>query len=175
MKTDPTGHRASYGAIDYRAPEVDRGDSYTAASDVFSYGVVACRMMECRLFTCQEAPSESVLAKVERSSPGFKRDSEHVKYIVPAIVKKAIEPCLSPNPKGRPPAGPLHRVALSAKDERTQWTYWNWDQTIAMARAGFLQPSYKSWHTENPSSRSGDANMTIDDDLVVVRPNIDWE
>lgn len=182
-KADPTGHRASYGAVDYRAPEIERGEPYTPSSDVFSYGVIACRIMDCRRAACKAPPQEEVLADVEKRLPEFKRDTEHIAYIVPKLLKKEIEPCLAGNPEARPKMRP---VALGLDDctmqffsDKVQWTYWNWDESLAEARKGVQKRDRVEGSRQMISGRttpSAGAESTVDDDLVVSRlENIDWE
>jgi len=148
-KADPTRHRASYGVIDFRAPEIRSGEGWSIAADVFSFGVIACRMMECRRIACTLPPPEQVLAEVEKSCPDFKRDDERIAYIVPKLLKKTITHCFERKPEDRPK---MRQVVYRLDDctmeflgKKVQWTFWNWEKTLAEAFTGTHQSLARSW------------------------------
>jgi Protein tyrosine and serine/threonine kinase len=139
---DSSSPRASYGAVDFRAPEVYDSEGWSPKAEVFSFGVIACKIMQCRRYECISATPAWVISQVEEQYPGLGQDEEMMAHIVPAGVRKALEPCLSYSPDDRPF---MKDVVLQLDkfseeflnddgeycedDVHIRWIYWNWSES----------------------------------------------
>lgn len=156
----PSDHLASYGAIEFRAPEVYGGEGWTTKAEVFSFGVIATKIMQARRIACAADPPSWVPKSVLDAG-------KHMKPVelVPVAFKTAIERCLQFSPDKRPTlrevvrqlddlsddflpvtnsdAGSLNDPAEGIvpspetyEDEPldVQWTYWDWKKTLQLAR-----------------------------------------
>ena len=85
----PSENLASYGAEEFRAPEVRGGEGWTPKAEVFSFGVIATKILQARRVACTAEPPIWAL----RSAGDTEHSSENDE-LVPVIFKKAIEPCL---------------------------------------------------------------------------------
>jgi protein tyrosine kinase len=99
---DPSNHLASYGAVEFRAPEVRGGEGWTTNAEVFSFGVIACKVLQIRNAVCTAAPPNNLVAKLRRKSHRSLLDAETMTYFVPSILREAIGPCLEYLPVRRP-------------------------------------------------------------------------
>lgn len=149
----PEGYYASYGNPEYRAPEVQGPSGWTEAADVWSFGVIAVKLLEMRRSICDGscAIPPWVLEEVQEEYPDkdFSHTSRDMGFIVPLSLKRVLEPCLRHNPNERPAA---HAAAMSLdevsmeffnddeeekeKNRDVKWTYWDWRTTKAAGRTG---------------------------------------
>lgn len=159
---DSSSRRASYGASDFRAPEVQGGQGWSTKAEVFSFGVIACKVLNCRLDVSKERPPEEILSFLEEELPMAQKTSEMIAQIVPAAVKKAIEPCLSDSPTARPDMkAVVHALEdlfvdfdiSPGEEKRLRWTYWDWNQSCYEGRrrttSGIDKASTGSFNTGN--------------------------
>jgi serine/threonine protein kinase len=63
---DVSDHLASYGSIDFRAPEVHGSDGWTPKAEVFSFGVIACKIFRIRQYACTAAPPAWVVERTHK-------------------------------------------------------------------------------------------------------------
>lgn len=145
---DSTAHHASYGAIDPRAPEISGNHGWSTAAEVFSYGVIACKILDLRSYFSNSGPSDEILDELEREFPRVRRDPKIVELIVPVRIRKAVEPCLSQSPGSRPSIGTVVRALdqllsnftgdkMYPQDEKgVQWTCWDWNRSLREGRLG---------------------------------------
>jgi hypothetical protein len=145
---DQTAHHASYGAIDPRAPEVRGNHGWSPAAEVFSYGVIACKILDLRSYFSSGEPPKDILDELEPEFHGISKDPRMISMIVPTGIREAVEPCLSHLPEGRPPIAQVSRVfsqlltsftgdRMYPEDEkRVRWTYWDWGMTLRAGRIG---------------------------------------
>jgi hypothetical protein len=160
---DPTtAHRASYGAIDFRAPEVHGSQGWSAAAEVFSFAVMACKIFDLRRYVCRAKPPDELLARVERDIPGIRENAKMAAMIVPAKVREAVEPCLLHLPGSRPTIREVIRILdeltekftsdkmvleETGEDEKGQegasvkWTSWDWNKSLIEGRLGTAERS----------------------------------
>ena len=142
---DSSSRRASYGASEFRAPEVQSGQGWSTKAEVFSFGVIACKVLNCRLDVSKERPPEEILSFLEKEFPMAEKTSEMAAQVVPAAVKKAIEPCLSDSPTTRPDMKAVVRALedllrdidfdiFPEEEKRLRWTYWDWNQSCYEGR-----------------------------------------
>jgi len=141
-RQDLTRARASYGAVEFRAPEVHGNEGWSFKAEAFSFGVIASKIMECRRHVCKAPPPESITTRVEGSQENTPPESDLTEYIVPTEVRKAIEPCMSHCPDNRPamrkvvnalndvfpgvmPDSPSHET-----NEKIKWTCWRWTDPL---------------------------------------------
>ena len=87
------GH--SYSAASFRPPTLLDQATYTAADDVFSFGILVCRIMECRRLVCIAQPSESVLAKLQPTHDGSAGYQNAKAQVVPVSFKALVSKCIS--------------------------------------------------------------------------------
>jgi hypothetical protein len=154
---DLTYHRASYGAVEFRAPEIRGNQGWSTKAEVFSFGVIACKIMECRNYICPSPTPEWVLLEVEREHPSLRQDADMIAHIVPAGLKGAIEPCLAHSPDDRPSM----RDVIDALDDlddlddltsdftadtiekgakrKVKWVFWNWNESLKESRLELSQ------------------------------------
>ncbi|KAN0066969.1 Protein kinase-like domain containing protein [Elaphomyces granulatus] len=138
-KRDPTDHHASYGVLEFRAPEVHGNQGWSTKAEAFSFGVIACKIMECRRRVCTTPPPEWVLSEVEVKHHDLRQNVDMIAHIVPARLKSTIEPCLSYSPDDRPSM----REVVDALDDLTidftadsegkrkvKWVCWRWDESL---------------------------------------------
>jgi serine/threonine protein kinase len=139
---DPIHHRASYGAVEFRAPEVHGNQGWSTKAEAFSFGVIACKIMECRRDICTAPPPEWVLSEVEVKHHDLRQNA----YIVPAGLKSTIEPCLSYSPDDRPSIkevvdalnGLMIDFTADSKHKedkrKVKWVYWQWNESLKNGR-----------------------------------------
>jgi len=104
---DLTRHGQTIGTFDYMAPEQMIGGACTAASDVYSLGVVLYEMLSgARPFAHAQNPAQMLLALV----------SEKPRPItgVPAALSRVVSRCLSRDAQERPTISELDRVLEQA-------------------------------------------------------------
>jgi hypothetical protein len=141
-KVDLARAHASYGAVEFRAPEVHGNDGWSFEAEVFSFGVIATKVLNCRQFSCNEPPPESILSRVKPYRDGESLPSDPTDYIVPTEIRKAIEPCMSHFPNRRPT---MRKVVHALNDvfpaalpgdpklehnNKIKWTYWRWTDSL---------------------------------------------
>ncbi|KAH8689276.1 kinase-like domain-containing protein [Phaeosphaeriaceae sp. PMI808] len=140
-------HWASYGAIEFRAPEIFGPRGWSTKAEVFSFGIIASKILECRRFVCPASPPEWALSELEHCYPGIRQDQDMMAHVVPDSLKKAIEPCLSYSPNDRPTMkNVVHALddmssefwtedfSVSEDNRKVKWTYWAWDESKKYGR-----------------------------------------
>lgn len=148
-----TSAGASYGCSEFRAPEVHGVQGWSSAADVFSFGVLCCKILELRAEICAPVP---IPTKLQPSIP--LSDGEE---IAPKEFTEVVESCLSSDPGLRPSIrsvithldrltqdffyeenGYSPRRALKEQPEellnQIEWSRLNWRQVLAAAR-GLVQ------------------------------------
>jgi len=144
---DLTKPRLSYGAVDFRAPEVHGQTGWSTKAEVFSFGVISCKILDCKSLAPM-FPPDWVLSEVQEQHPGQAFSMDMIAHIVPAGLKKVIEACLSYSIEDRPSM----RDTVLALDEVTsgftsdsmklngkrkiRWMYWNWNESLTHGRKG---------------------------------------
>ena len=150
-KLDLTRAYASYGAVEFRAPEVRSNEGWSFLAEAFSFGVITSKILNCRHIGCRAPPPDSILSRVSVYKDRETVPSNPVEYIVPTAVRKAIEPCMSHSPECRPA---MRKVVLALdevfpavlpggpsleNDSKIKWTYWRWTDSLGHGEkhAGF--------------------------------------
>ncbi|KAL4795262.1 hypothetical protein BDV19DRAFT_389394 [Aspergillus venezuelensis] len=150
--------RASYGAVEFRAPEVQGSNGWLFAAEVFSFGVIASKIIQCRGYIYNSPPSERVLSAAlggasgthhqSGSSTDRDTDVEEIEHPLPTALKDAIEPCLACDPADRPAlkdvvqmlekAGGLfgREDAYTEEDTEMGWTFWEWRESVRVGLTG---------------------------------------
>lgn len=95
---DSKGRRASYGALEFRAPEIQGGQGWSTKAEAFSFGVIACKVLNCRLDVSKARPPGETLSVLETEHSVSEDFAEIIAQIVPTAIKDAIQPCLSDSP-----------------------------------------------------------------------------
>ena len=106
---------------------------------MFSFGVIACKILQCRRYECISATPAWVISQVKERYPGLGEDAETASHIVPIGLRKLLEPCLSYLPDDRPfmkdvvrQLDNFSREFLNDEGEyceddvHIRWTYWDW-------------------------------------------------
>ncbi|KAI1426560.1 kinase-like domain-containing protein [Xylaria sp. FL1777] len=139
---------ASYGAVDYRAPEqfesgFDNNNlSAAMAAEVFSFGKLACKLLEWHtncLPPRESIPSEVLMSVGSSFSPG--NLPEELDFLVPTKIRDTIGLCVSQFPWMRPR---MHEVQRNLEDLwsdlkyddsadregdfKVKWCLWNWEK-----------------------------------------------
>ena len=107
LESEPEG--ALFGRFSYLAPERTSGGRATAASDIFSLGVMAYELF-CGAHPFRDCGPEATLRNIESASflaPGCARPG------LPRGLEKLVKSMLARNPRGRPPDA---RTALAELD-----------------------------------------------------------
>ena len=107
-----------YGVLPYIAPEILRGQNYTKASDVYSFGIIMYEVI-CGLPPYHEVSHDENLAM--KICLGF-RPRFNIK--VPQLIVHLIKRCLDANPLSRP-------IAKEVRD--ILWS-WNGDYDIELKK-----------------------------------------
>jgi serine/threonine protein kinase len=102
--------RASYGAIEFRAPEIHQNIGWTKMADVFAFGVIICKILNCRRVECQSPPPDWVIHPLNLYGADSKATEKLSKMIVPKPLKEITEKCLMYNPRKRPTMGEVVSV-----------------------------------------------------------------
>jgi len=97
-------HNKVYGVMSYVAPEVLRGQPYTQASDIYSFGIVAYELFA-NDYPYLEADDMELALKVCR---GYRPNMDEIK--VPQLLKDLIKQCWNADPKKRPSSEELCRI-----------------------------------------------------------------
>jgi serine/threonine protein kinase len=143
---------ASYGAIDFRAPEQLQGlpniDAF--AAEVFTFGVVACKLLNCRsLVSSVEIPSYIRASAAEDIAELNHRRTEKKElqdgHIVPRAIRRVISSCLSHRGCDRPDMShvldELEDITSTFTEDNMEqqagrtvdWCYWDWEATFRAA------------------------------------------
>lgn len=145
---DPTAHIASYGAKDFRAPEIRGSQNWSTEAEVFSFGVIMCKILDRRRLDCQSAPPNHVTAEVGKLRAGLIHRVEQHGQIVPSDLMEIGKRCLSRLPSERPSARDITRVLddlfmhigadmeSNGEERRVVWAIWNWNESLACGRRG---------------------------------------
>jgi Protein tyrosine and serine/threonine kinase len=149
----PTNARSSYGAVDFRAPEVHGHTGWSTKAEVFSFGVIACKILDCKSLIPTTTPNW-VLSEAREKLPQALTNLEMTVYVVPAGLKKVVEPCLSNLLEDRPSMKDTVLALDDVADDFTsdtmdpggkrkiKWVYWNWRETLARGRKGTIERSH---------------------------------
>ncbi|CVL07486.1 uncharacterized protein FMAN_14390 [Fusarium mangiferae] len=143
---------ASYGAIDFRAPEQLLGlpniDAF--AAEVFTFGIVACKLLNCRsLVSSVEVPSyirASASEDIAELNHGETEKKElQDGHIVPRAIRSIISRCLSYRGSDRPDMShvlsELEDITSTFTEDNMEkeegrtvdWCYWDWEATFRAA------------------------------------------
>lgn len=98
---DPMRARSSYGYVDTRAPEVQGHSGWSTKAEVFSFGVIACGILDSKIDIPVELP-EWALQEVKEQLGKEELTPELVHRIVPLGLAKIIHSCLAHYPDERP-------------------------------------------------------------------------
>ncbi|KAL3460054.1 kinase-like domain-containing protein [Aspergillus heterothallicus] len=143
--------RASYGALEFRAPEVNGSFGWSPKAETFSFGVIATKLIECRGYTCAASPPESVVSNcsnLHNTSSDTAGDNGSTVHLLPFALKTAIEPCFSHDPANRPALRDVVRVLEAAGSQfwadgkysedatGVTWTYWDWRESLMRGLSG---------------------------------------
>ncbi|KAH8592166.1 hypothetical protein B0O99DRAFT_247267 [Bisporella sp. PMI_857] len=163
----PTNTRSSYGAVDFRAPEVHGHTGWSTKAEVFSFGVIACKILECKSLIPTTTP-DWVLSEAQENLSQALTSSDMIAHIVPAGLQKVIERCLSNLPEDRPS---MRDTVLELDDitgnftsdtmdpggkRRITWVYWNWSETLARGRRRNTDIRNHSRDRQDMGGRRGD-------------------
>lgn len=142
---DLSDHVASYGAVDFRAPEVHGSEGWTTKAEVFSFGVIACKVFRNRQYACTAAPSVWVLEQLQGNGQHVEQKTTTTgSPIVPSKLRKIIEPCLSYSPDARPTMREVVRQlddfsldlvidkdeGYTEEDLDIEWSHWDWEDSL---------------------------------------------
>ncbi|KAH7220410.1 kinase-like domain-containing protein [Fusarium redolens] len=163
---------ASYGAIDFRAPEQLQGlpniDAF--AAEVFTFGVVACKLLNCRsLVSSVEIPSHIRDSASEDIAEFNHKKTEKKElqdgHIVPRAIRRVISRCLSRRGVDRPDMNHILNELEDITSDFTEdnmdgqagrtvdWCYWDWEATF---RAALSDGDSDLNSDSSESSRSSD-------------------
>lgn len=131
-----TAAGASYGCRDFRAPEIRGSQGWTTKADVFSFGIICCKVIELHARIC----TASVPKALRKLIP----DALHEK-VMPERLKIVVENCLKRSPSERANIRPmitlLDELSLDFTIEKEdgpgtkiKWTTWDWRGAKAAAR-----------------------------------------
>lgn len=146
---EETNANRSYGAVELRAPEVAGSAGWTTLAEVFSFGVIACKLLDIRQSAYDETPSTTFLTSVQSQSPQTVEiaDARTDAHIVPTKLKKVLSACLRRDATRRPGMNKattylddISDELMSARPERdrsqVECTYWDWNKALARAQSG---------------------------------------
>ncbi|KAF2971790.1 hypothetical protein GQX73_g1784 [Xylaria multiplex] len=177
-KLDPSAtgqwnYYASYGAIDYRAPEqfetgFDNNNLFAAmAAEVYSFGKLACKLLECHMnctLLCESIPNEVLMDASSSFSP--EELAQELEFLVPTTIRDTVGLCLSQLPAMRPHMEEVGRnledlwCDLKEDDSdnreeefKVKWCLWNWKKLGTV-------------NTENVHEDGGETSPTIDPDDI---------
>ncbi|KAL2861631.1 kinase-like domain-containing protein [Aspergillus pseudodeflectus] len=143
--------RASYGALDFRAPEVNGSFGWSPKAETFSFGVIATKLIECRGYTCSASPPQLIVSRcsnlhnISSDTDTHKRIGGH---LLPTALRDAIEPCFSHDPADRPSLRDVVRMLedagsqfwtdgeYSEDSKDVHWTYWDWKEPLRRGLSG---------------------------------------
>ena len=119
-KLENTNNNKIYGVLPYIAPEILRGQNYTKAADVYSFGIIMYEVFS-GLPPYHDVSHDKNLAM--KICLGF-RPRFNIK--VPQLIVHLIKSCLDANPLNRPTAKEVYDILYS-------W-YWNFNQQIELKK-----------------------------------------
>lgn len=70
---DSSTRRASYGTSEFRAPGVQSGQGWSTKAEALSFGIIACKVLNCRLDVSTERSPEVIISVLEKSYLGLKK------------------------------------------------------------------------------------------------------
>jgi serine/threonine protein kinase len=111
-----------YGNMPYMAPEILRGESYTQAADVYSFGIIMYEVISGLPPYYDIDHDETLLVRICRGlRPRFS-------IKVPKLIVCLIKRCLDANPSNRPTANEIYKILREWHDKRSD------NQTIELQR-----------------------------------------
>ena len=140
-----TSAGASYGCSEFRAPEVHGVQEWSPAADVFSFGVLCCKVLDLWAEVCRTPIPDKLRQLVPCS---------HGETLVPKEITKVVEGCLSRVPAERPSIrsvtmdldrlftnfysesednSPL-RGEPEGLQEQIEWSRFTWRKALAIAQ-----------------------------------------
>ncbi|GBC39299.2 kinase-like domain-containing protein [Rhizophagus irregularis DAOM 181602=DAOM 197198] len=119
-----TMENSVYGVLPYLAPEILRGQDYTEASDIYSFGIIMYEAISGLAPYYDIDHDEYLVLKIcEGLRPRF-----NIK--VPQLILHVIKECFDANPSNRPSANDLSRTFCDWKEELNKYTKnKNYDET----------------------------------------------
>lgn len=159
----------SYGAAEFRAPEARGGAVTNFASDAFSFGIIACKLAECRAHVCPEHPPDDILASARAGGSSGDTPEAGKGNVVPRVFRELVSFLLAYDAEKRPTMaqatseleelsmqffeqrGPIEGVA---EEDRLEWCVWDWNSAVAAAKTGRQAESTTSWAGWSGSSRA---------------------
>jgi hypothetical protein len=168
--------RASYGALDFRAPEVNGSFGWSPKAETFSFGVIATKLIECRGYTCSASPPKLIVSRcsnlynISSDTDTHKRIGGH---LLPTALRDAIEPCFSHDPADRPSLRDVVRMLEDAGSQfwtdgeysegskDVHWTYWDWKEPLRRGLSG----KGNLPHPRSQDDRRGSYDSRVSDDF----------
>lgn len=156
---------ASYGCSEFRAPEVRGVQGWSSAADVFSFGVLCCKVLELRINVCN-ATLPGKLQQLAQNSD--------VEDLMPKEIATILQSCLSRTPSDRPgirsvikglnrlsqdfwyeEKGYTAHAALRDEPEellnQIQWCLFNWEEALAIAQGDIADPRVSKYYATRDS------------------------
>ncbi|KAL4983328.1 hypothetical protein BDW68DRAFT_169172, partial [Aspergillus falconensis] len=168
--------RASYGALEFRAPEVNGSFGWSPKAETFSFGVIATKLIECRGYTCSASPPQLIVSRcsnLHNIPSDTNTDKGNAVHLLPTALRDAIEPCFSHDPADRPSLRDVVRMLEDAgsqfwtegryNEDNTgvNWTYWDWREPLRRGLSGEdNQPQLRS-----QDDRRGSYDSRVSDDF----------
>jgi hypothetical protein len=126
-------------ARDFHAPELNESHIWSTATDVFAFGIAACKLLDMRAQKCKYEAPENVR---EMAGLSAKEDADSV---LPLALREIMLSSLSQDPNGRWQIGEIVdaldelSMGFFAENEETgrrqvEWATLNWWEAVATAR-----------------------------------------
>ncbi|KAL3487255.1 hypothetical protein BJX62DRAFT_9533 [Aspergillus germanicus] len=143
--------RASYGALEFRAPEVNGSFGWSPKAETFSFAVIATKLIECRAYTCSASPPQFIVSRclnlinIYSDTDTAKQNRGH---LLPTALRDSIEPCFCHDPADRPSLRDVVRMLEDAGSQfwtggeysedstDVKWTYWDWKEPLRRGLTG---------------------------------------
>ncbi|KLL03563.1 MAG: hypothetical protein MRECE_13c028 [Mycoplasmataceae bacterium CE_OT135] len=146
-----TNREKIYGVLPYVAPEVLKGEQYTQASDIYSFGIMAYELFA-NSYPYRDYNNDSILAF--RVCEGLRPNLDSVK--APQLLKNLISKCWNANPEQRPMAEELEKILLDWYMEvlyKKNTEFYQQYQEIKGTREFNNNPTYKTYPSVVYTSR----------------------